>query len=172
MVKRTWRLNGSPNWTHLCWNIPGRKSCRFSTLAHSKTWRVCSRLGTRRRSSSWAGGRSMVTSQRLVEKRLSLELVSSWIPSNVLGLWLLHCLMYSFVVTMFVLLCSWKIWERLREWQKRDFHPLWRSAKSFSVIYYCSSSSSANLMSSVGQLVILPLDQVEISQQLLRYTGE
>lgn len=69
MVKRTLiRMAGSPNSTHRCWSSPDIKSCRFSTPAPSKSWRVCSRSVTRRQSSSWAGERSMVTSQRLLEK--------------------------------------------------------------------------------------------------------
>ena len=57
-------MAGSPSLTHLCWSSPGRKSCRFSTSVPLKSWKVCSRSVTRRPSSSWAGGRSMVTSPR------------------------------------------------------------------------------------------------------------
>lgn len=67
MAKRTlWWLDGSPSWTCQSWNSGDRKSCRFSTRARWKIWKVFSRSETRRPSSSWAGGRSTVTLLRLV----------------------------------------------------------------------------------------------------------
>lgn len=69
MVRRMrCRQSGSLSWTRQSWSSPERKSCRSWTRAPSKSWRGCSRLGTRRQSWSSAGGRSMVVSQRWVKK--------------------------------------------------------------------------------------------------------
>lgn len=74
MGRRTWcRQNGSLSWGHWSWSSPERKSSRFSTRALSKTWRVCSRSGTRRPSWSLAGGRSTVISQRWEDRSLPVQ---------------------------------------------------------------------------------------------------